>query len=349
MCNIAGYIGNRDAAPILIDMIKKQSGYNGGYYTGIATIHEGKLYTAKVLGDVDRLLSLTGAINLPGKIGFIHSRSDSGGNWTWAHPFCSNSKDFAYIANGYRGVFKNRDDNGYAQMLEAAGEQFESAADNMSERYPHLKNGKAIHASDLVCHLSDYIRKNKHVSAAESLGEAYAMFPSEAVGLAICTYEPDRISFARLNMPMMLARTESEVFMGTASLSFPCDRVYKSISTLPGGYFGYVTIDSSHLVPLKTDSIVAEITPKLLHDGYDQLMEVLNNSKEFVDFQHLRDALNGLFPEGKLAQREHVVYEFLRNQLEKKTIEVKPFVEPGAKDRDNDSITTTRFKVRLVK
>jgi hypothetical protein len=34
MCNIAGYVGIRPAAPILIEMIRRQEGLAGGYYTG---------------------------------------------------------------------------------------------------------------------------------------------------------------------------------------------------------------------------------------------------------------------------------------------------------------------------
>ena len=52
MCNIAGYTGNRQAAPILIDMMRREEGYWGGYYTGIATIDNGRVYHAKVVGDV---------------------------------------------------------------------------------------------------------------------------------------------------------------------------------------------------------------------------------------------------------------------------------------------------------
>ena len=46
MCNIAGYVGSRPAAPILLDMMRKQEGFAGGYFSGIATIHDGKLYHA---------------------------------------------------------------------------------------------------------------------------------------------------------------------------------------------------------------------------------------------------------------------------------------------------------------
>jgi glucosamine 6-phosphate synthetase-like amidotransferase/phosphosugar isomerase protein len=43
MCNIAGYIGSKQAAPIIVEMLRKQEGWDSGYYTGIATIHDGKL------------------------------------------------------------------------------------------------------------------------------------------------------------------------------------------------------------------------------------------------------------------------------------------------------------------
>ena len=65
MCNIAGYIGNRRAAPIRIEMLRRQEIYDGGLATGIATVHEGKLYMRKVAGNLDELLRDTDAIDLP--------------------------------------------------------------------------------------------------------------------------------------------------------------------------------------------------------------------------------------------------------------------------------------------
>ena len=65
MCNIAGYVGTKQASPILLEMMRAQEGFCGGYYTGIATICEGKLYYAKLTGDTARLEALTEAANLP--------------------------------------------------------------------------------------------------------------------------------------------------------------------------------------------------------------------------------------------------------------------------------------------
>lgn len=49
MCNIAGYSGNQQAAPILLEMLRKQQPYDGDMTTGVATIHGGKLYFKKPL------------------------------------------------------------------------------------------------------------------------------------------------------------------------------------------------------------------------------------------------------------------------------------------------------------
>ena len=64
MCNLAGYAGNRRAAPVLLEMLRKQQAYNGGKSTGIATIHNGKIYMRKVVGNVDDLIRSTEARRL---------------------------------------------------------------------------------------------------------------------------------------------------------------------------------------------------------------------------------------------------------------------------------------------
>ena len=51
MCNIAGYVGERDAAPILNEMLRAEEGIDAGFYTGLATVDEGKIYYRKVCGD----------------------------------------------------------------------------------------------------------------------------------------------------------------------------------------------------------------------------------------------------------------------------------------------------------
>ena len=154
MCNIAGYIGKKNAASILLEMMARQEGFAGGYYTGIATIHDKKLYYAKVIGDLSTLINETDARELPGSIGIIHSRSKSGGDIEWSHPFVDEREQMAYIANGIRGVFdKEQDQNAIAQMLVDSGHIFKSKTQGAVGGYPLLLDGTSIHFSDVMCHL----------------------------------------------------------------------------------------------------------------------------------------------------------------------------------------------------
>ena len=83
MCNIAGYSGSKQAAPILLEMIRKQQYYDGDVSTGVATIHEGKIHYRKIVGDVDTIIRETDVLDLPGtaRMNFPGTQSDD--NWTW--------------------------------------------------------------------------------------------------------------------------------------------------------------------------------------------------------------------------------------------------------------------------
>ena len=113
MCNIAGYVGQGNATPILLKMIKAQEGLNGGFYSGLA-IHNGKkLSCRKVKGDFDTLLRETDAETLEGSMGIIHSRTPSGGSGLWAHPFFTERDgelQLCYVANGSAGRYRSRQD-----------------------------------------------------------------------------------------------------------------------------------------------------------------------------------------------------------------------------------------------
>ena len=197
MCNIAGYVGERRAAPILIDMMLREEGFAGGYYTGIATIHEGKLYYAKLTGDTKRLLDLTEAASLPGNIGFIHSRSKEVGDDEWSHPFVSEKNGepvIAYVANGSRGCFTYRaaEYNKLAEDLLAEGFTMHSRCKMVTKQYQNLSDGTAVHMSDVICQLifKHMLRGDDEVTA---MTEAFCSFPGEIVGLVLSLADPEKI------------------------------------------------------------------------------------------------------------------------------------------------------------
>ena len=245
MCNIAGYVGNgkKDAAPILLEMLRAQEGFAGGYYSGIATIHEGKLYYAKLTGDVDRLTAQTIAASLPGRIGIIHSRSKSGGGDEWAHPFIGSrggEDKIAYIANGSVGCCKPRMEefNALAQRLFDSGYDLPSRVTIESSRYNLLRDGTVAHMSDVMCQL---ILRNMDQGMAEAsaMEAAFCEMPSELVGLVLSVAHPDSIFWSRINMPMFVAACPHGQYLASTPTAMPSDARMPTL--LPPSSTGEVT------------------------------------------------------------------------------------------------------------
>ena len=245
MCNIAGYVGNgkKEAAPILLEMLRTQEGFAGGYYSGIATVHEGRIYYAKLTGDVDRLEAQTVAANLPGSVGIIHSRSKSGGGDEWAHPFIGSrggEAKIAYVANGSIGCFKPRAEefNGIAQGLLDGGFDLPSRVRIDAKHYNHLRDGSVAHMSDVMCqlilrHMTD------GMAEVDAMEAAFCEMPSEIVGLLLSVGHPDSIFWSRINMPMFVATCPHGQYLSSTPTAMPSDARMPTL--LPPASKGVVT------------------------------------------------------------------------------------------------------------
>lgn len=270
MCNIAGYVGSKRAAPILIDMIKREEGLDGGFYTGIATLHEGKIYYAKLTGDTDKLVALTNAAALPGTIGIIHSRTQSGGGDAWAHPFVNDKNGvptLAYVANGFAGAFANRNDEYTAltQRLLDEGYAMQSRVKIDNPRYQILADGTAVHMSDAMCQLiaRNVDRGQDEVSA---ITNAFCEMPSEIVGLLLSLATPNAITFSRINMPMFVGFCAHGAYVASTPTAF-LDDCTTQPQALPACSSGYVTKDGFCAVayaqpPGKVPAITSAIQSK---------------------------------------------------------------------------------------
>ena len=109
MCNIAGYVGKKDAAPLVIEMLRRQEGLDAGYYTGVVTCANDKLHLCKTVGDMRALEEKMQGVTLEGNIGLAHSRTPGGGDDHWSHPFWGQKEGqeprLAYVSNGTFGEF----------------------------------------------------------------------------------------------------------------------------------------------------------------------------------------------------------------------------------------------------
>lgn len=126
MCGIVGYIGEQQAAPILLDGLSKLE-YRGYDSAGIAVIHENEITMKKVMGRLKGLVELThGGETMPGTAGIGHTRWATHGcpSDTNAHPHFNEEHSIVVVHNG---IIEN-----YAKLkkkLEAKGYQFLSETD----------------------------------------------------------------------------------------------------------------------------------------------------------------------------------------------------------------------------
>ena len=196
MCNIAGYAGDRQAAPILLEMLRAQQDFDGGLSTGVATIHEGKLHYRKLVGNVADLIRNTDGLELPGSIGIAHSRPGgmaniikpgedipsaqriagirpTGSNRTDSfHPFVTMDEDMALVTNGGHPPFC-----AFAQEWDLAvdelidhGYEFCTETDNPKSGSPKRANGRAVMPPEARVFLVDY-----YVKQGLPITEAFAL------------------------------------------------------------------------------------------------------------------------------------------------------------------------------
>ena len=315
MCTVAAYIGDEQAAPILLRMIGNEEGYAGGQYTGLATIHEGKLYYAKVCGDLAELLKRTDALSLPGTIGIAHSRTPGIPSDEWAHPFISTDESVAYIANGAAGMFAGkRDFTAIYQRLAAAGDRFRTLTDDPSvdKAYPRIPDGRALHTSDLLCGMiaENHLREGMNLPSA--MGTAYLEAPSEVVGLSISVKEPDAVAACRINMPLMWGRKGNACYLATTALAME-DEDLDNVSAVPS--VSTVCMRRGQITYKPIGGKLARMcVPMPWAVAIRHLDEIMSDGKE----HHIGDMymnIESLWPEGSIQEAAMLTFQYVHEEV----------------------------------
>ena len=194
MCGIVGYIGNRQAYPILIKGLQRLE-YRGYDSAGIALLHNDKLNVYKAKGKVSDLVRFAVQQDIQGTIGIAHTRWATHGepNQVNAHPHFSQSEELAIIHNG---IIEN-----YAVLkegLKVQGFTFHSQTD-----------------TEVLIQLIEYVKKSNNVS----LTKAVQLALNQVVGAyAIAVIEkghPDVIVAARKGSPLVVGIGEDEFFLAS--------------------------------------------------------------------------------------------------------------------------------------
>ncbi len=344
MCNIAGYVGERDAAPILLEMMSREAGYGGGYYSGIAVMSDGELHWDKVLGDMDLLYKALKGKSLPGKVGIIHSRSNSGGDREWSHPFISNDEKVAYVANGSYGAFADMKDNNrekVAAELEDRGVVFSSKSHPVGA-YPRLADGSGVHISEVMCHLIRMLIMDG-LEPEDAIRRAFTFVPSEIVALAIDTDFPDAIFAARYNQPMMLGRAADGVYLATTALAFPEDVKFQAIDILPAGCSATIRKDGWTIHSFEPAIPVAQLNASIYRKAQNMILRHIRAASEPVSLGACCRLTKKLWPAGTLGQDAVLCYEALRGLQDEGKVKTVHVTVPGAPE-GGGKIKSTAFR-----
>src|SRR5204863_8360539 len=97
MCGIVGYVGRAEAAPILLDGLRRLE-YRGYDSAGIAVVNRGHLETRKCAGRIAALTRLMTDQPAPGSLGVSHTRWASHGNVT------GENANTHYVARGVPAI-----------------------------------------------------------------------------------------------------------------------------------------------------------------------------------------------------------------------------------------------------
>lgn len=195
MCGIVGYIGNRQAYPVLIKGLHRLE-YRGYDSAGVALINSaGELGVFKTKGKVADLEAMVANRDVSGTIGIGHTRWATHGepNDANAHPHYSQTKNLALIHNG---IIEN-----YAVIkdeLKGHGYTFRSETD-----------------TEVLVQFIEYVKKKNHLDIFHAVQVALSQVVGAYAIAVIDKENPDCIIAARKSSPLVVGIGDDEYFLGS--------------------------------------------------------------------------------------------------------------------------------------
>jgi len=218
MCGIVGYIGKKEAYPILIKGLKRLE-YRGYDSAGVALLNNG-INVYKCKGKVSALEKHVATQSSAGNIGIGHTRWATHGepNDVNAHPHLSGDEGLCIIHNG---IIENY--NTLKKELTQRGHVFKSETD-----------------TEVLAHLIEEVKKVENVD----LFEAVRVALNEVVGAyaiaVISKNSPDQIIVAKKSSPLVIGIGEDEYFI--ASDATPIVEYTKNVVYLEDGEIAKINL-----------------------------------------------------------------------------------------------------------
>ena len=195
MCGIVGYLGKREAYPILIKGLKRLE-YRGYDSAGVALINDDDtLNVYKTKGKVADLEGFCADKNISGSVGIAHTRWATHGEPSSvnAHPHYSASKNLAIIHNG---IIENYAD--IKNNLIAKGVEFRSDTD-----------------TEVLVQLIEYVQVKKKLDTLTAVQVALHQVIGAYAIAVLDKREPHQIIAARKQSPLVVGIGKDEFFLGS--------------------------------------------------------------------------------------------------------------------------------------
>jgi len=288
MCGIVGYVGSREATPIVFDGLERLE-YRGYDSSGIAVIQDGRITIRRDVGKLSNLAGLLAAEPMAGQVGIGHTRWATHGKPSQAnaHPHLDCTGQVCLIQNGIVENYRT-----LRQELQAAGHTFSSETD--TETIVHLVEGYLAGGADLVTATR---------LALQRIEGAHAV-------VVLSSREPDKIVAARLgnaggvtvgvgqgemfvasDIPAILEHTQRVIHLdsremavvtaeGARFLNLDGDPLYKEAITIPWDPVSAVKGEFRHFMQ------------KEIHEEAEAITHTLGERIDFAQGRVRLDDLN---------------------------------------------------------
>ncbi len=219
MCGIVGYVGPQQAAPILVDGLRRLE-YRGYDSAGVAVHGPQRLDVVRTMGKLRVLQEALTKQPLEGSVGIGHTRWATHGRPSEenAHPHVAGS-----VAVVHNGIIENHVE--LRHTLQADGVTFSSDTD-----------------TEIVAHLIDRAQQAGAATLVEAVRAALAQVEGAYAIAVLCEKEPGTIVAARQGSPLVVGAGQGEMLCGSdiaALLSHTRDMVF-----LEDGDIAVLTQDS---------------------------------------------------------------------------------------------------------
>jgi glutamine---fructose-6-phosphate transaminase (isomerizing) len=263
MCGIVGYIGKKQALPILLQGLRDLE-YRGYDSAGIAVLEKGKIDRVREVGKVDMLVKKISQDKFPGVIGIAHTRWATHGGVTEqnAHPHIVGQGKLALVHNGI--------------------------IENYRDIKKQLKDQNQISETDSEV-LAELIFENYQGDLVKAVKESLLKVRGTYGIVAMHADHPNQLVCARLGSPLAIGIGEGEYYI--ASDVTPMLPFTKQVTFLDDGEIASINNEGLKIINLRDEIINKSITQidwdqaKAQKGGYENFMlkEIFDQPTVFED------------------------------------------------------------------